>query len=207
MFGVSGLKIERLRQASASSSRVATSYGVWSVVWVVAHCIGGAVIGALLGTVGARLSLTAQIWTWIVAAVLLLGGLHHLGLFRVPMPQMHRQVPRHWMFRCSLTWVAVGYGVQLGSAVATRITNFATYAVLAAAMSTGSPVLGGLTMMVFGFARALPAVLVGPFAYPPNRSLALAVRLEAWEERVHRASGVALLLAAVILQITNWRPI
>ena len=54
-------------------------------------------------------SLTAQIWTWIVAAVLLLGGLYHLGLFRVPMPQMHRQVPRHWMFRWSLTWVAVGY--------------------------------------------------------------------------------------------------
>jgi cytochrome c biogenesis protein CcdA len=199
MFGVSGLQIERLRQAGSYASRVAISYGLWSALWVAGHCTGGVIVGAVLGAVGACLSLTEQTWTWIVASVLVLGALHHIGILRVPMPQMHRQVPRHWMFCLRPSWVAVGYGVQLGCAVATRITNFATYAALVSAMSTGSPIRGALIMAAFGFARALPAVVAGPFGYSPERSFAVAFRFGVWEEWLHKASGIVLLVVALIL--------
>jgi sulfite exporter TauE/SafE len=95
----------------------------------------------------------------------------------------------------------VGYGVQLGAGVTTRITNFATYATLAAAILTRSAAGGALTMAAFGIARALPAVLVGPFAGTPQRSLAMAFAIEGWEERVHRASGVVLLLGALFVGV------
>jgi cytochrome c biogenesis protein CcdA len=207
MFGVSGLKIERLRQASASVIQVTASYGAWSAIWVAAHGAGGTVIGAMLGTVGTIFRLKVQMSYWIVTAILVLGGLHHFGVLRVSMPQVHRQVPRHWMLRWPLAWVALGYGIQLGSAVATRITNFATYAALAAAISTGSPFWGAVTMMVFGVARALPAVLVGPFAGSPDRSFILAFRVGEWEEPMHRISAAILLLVVLILPITKWSPI
>jgi hypothetical protein len=202
MFGVSGLCMERLRQAGVSGLRLGLAYGVWSVLWVVAHMTGGALVGAALGAAGGRLPLAPQTSLGVLSAVLGLGGLHHLGLVRLPMPQIHRQVPRHWMLRWPPAWTAVGYGVQLGAAVATRITNFATYAALAAALLTRGAVPGALTLLVFGLTRALPAVVIGPLADSPQRSFALAFRVGEWEERVHKASGAILLLAALLLSLT-----
>jgi cytochrome c biogenesis protein CcdA len=207
MFGVSGLKMERLRQSGASAIRVIASYGAWSVIWVAAHAAGGSITGAMLGTVGMIVPLKVQTYYCIITSILVFGGLHHFGILRIPMPQAHRQVPRYWMVRWPLAWVAVGYGIQLGSAVATRITNFATYAALIAAISTGSPSGGALTMTAFGVTRALPAVLIGPFAGSPNRSLSLAFRVGEWEEIVHRIAATILLLVVLILPITKWSPI
>jgi sulfite exporter TauE/SafE len=195
MFGVSGLRIDQLRRAGISRSGMWFAYGVWSILWLGAHAAGGAGIGFLMGFLGRLVPLQARAPWWILAALLALGGLHHLGLVRLWMPQLHRQVARKWMKR-PLAWTALVYGFQLGSAVCTRITNFATYAALAAAFLSGSPGGGAVTMLVFGFFRALPAIVTGPMAHSPQRSFALAFRFSEWEPRIHRFSGVLLLICA-----------
>jgi cytochrome c biogenesis protein CcdA len=106
------------------------------------------------------------------------------------------------MVRWPLAGTAIGYGVQLGAAVTTRITNFATYAALASALLTRNAVLGACIMLVFGLVRALPAVVVGPLADSPQRSFAFAFRVGEWEQRVHKASGAILLLAALLLALS-----
>lgn len=198
MFGVSGLRIDQSRQAGASRLGIILTYAGWSAIWMVAHVTGGAVIGGLLGTLGRFVPISPHASLWILTVVVAVGGLHHRELVRLPMPQLHRQVARHWM-KWPLALTALGYGIQLGSAVSTRITNFATYAALTASFLTRSPVSGAITMMVFGFFRALPAVFTGPMASSPQRSFALAFQVGTWEPRVHRFSGVLLLLCAGLL--------
>jgi len=198
MFGVSGLRIDQLRRAGSSRLKIAVAYASWSGLWIAAHLVGGAAVGGALGAVGRRVPLSPYLSPWILAVILALGGLHHLGLVHLPMPQLHRQVPRGWM-KWPLAWTAMGYGVQLGSAVSTRITNFATYAALAASFLTRSPAHGAITMMAFGAARALPAVFTGPMAHSPRRSFAFAVRVGEWEQRIHKYSGAVLLLYAALL--------
>lgn len=205
MFGVSGLRIDQLRRGGTSRLGIAAGYAAWSFIWIAAHLAGGALPGAILGALGSRVAISPAATAWILAGVLALGGLHHLGLIRLPMPQMHRQVARHWM-AWPLGWTAVGYGVQLGSAVSTRITNFATYAALAASFLSHSAAHGAVTMMVFAFFRSLPAVFTGPVASTPQRSFALAIRMGAWEEHVHRWSGALLLLLAGLLATVERSP-
>jgi cytochrome c biogenesis protein CcdA len=206
MFGVSGLRIDQSRRAGSSQWGIAVAYAVWSAIWIGGHLAGGAVTGSVLGAVGHWIPLSPAMAPWILAAILALGGLHHLGIFHLPMPQLHRQVPRRWM-GWPPAWMAIGYGVQLGSAVSTRITNFATYAALAAAFLTRSPVQGAIAMMIFAFARALPAIFTGPIANSPQRSFALAFRVGEWEPRIHKFSGAVLLLCAVLLTAArgSWR--
>jgi|HubBroStandDraft_3_1064219.scaffolds.fasta_scaffold19820_4 cytochrome c biogenesis protein CcdA len=202
MFGVSGLLIERSRRADGSRFKVGLTYATWSVVWIAAHVIGGGIVGAVLGTLGGRLPLPRHGFVAYALGITLgLAGLHNLGVLRLPMPQIQRQVPRVWLVRFPLVWIAVGYGVQLGAGVTTRITNFATYATLVAAILTRNAAEGALIMAAFGTARALPAVFVGPFVGTPQRSLAAALAVEEWEERVHRASGALLLVGAFLVAV------
>jgi cytochrome c biogenesis protein CcdA len=202
MFGVSGLRIERSQQAGSSRFRAGLVYTAWSVIWIAAHAAGGSVVGAVLGALGGQLPLPKHNFAVYALGIILgLAGLHNIGILRLPMPQIQRQVPRAWMIRLPLAWTAVGYGVQLGAGVTTRITNFATYASLAAAVLTQNAAQGALIMAAFGIARALPAIFVGPFASTPQRSLVLALIVEEWEERVHRASGAALLVAAPLVVV------
>jgi cytochrome c biogenesis protein CcdA len=205
MFGVSGLRIDQLRRTGTSRLGVAAGYAAWSAIWIAAHLAGGALLGSVLGAVGSFVPLSPGVAPWILVLVLAMGGLHHLGLVRLPMPQLHRQVARHWM-QWPLAWTALGYGVQLGSAVSTRITNFATYAALLASFLARSPAHGAMTMMMFAFARALPAVFTGPVAHSPQRSFALAFRVGEWEPRIHRFSGVVLLLFAALLAAAERSP-
>lgn len=197
MFGVSGLRIEQLRESGYSRVRVALSYGIWSLIWIASHVMGGSLVGAVLGSFGRLIPLTHPGYAAdVLAGCLIIAGLHHLRILHLPMPQMHRQVERSWMLSMPLNLTAIGYGLQLGSGVSTRVTNFLTYVVLAAAVLTHSVEGGALTMAAFGVARSLPAIFVGPFAGNPQRSLALALRVEEWEDRIHRGSGAVFLLAA-----------
>lgn len=205
MFGVSGLCIQRLQSAGLTRVRLASLYALWSVVWLAAHAAGGGITGALLAAAGSLLPLKSPLPQYLLAAILVLGALHHLGWFRLPMPQWHRQVPRHWMGRWPLVGTAAGYGLQLGAGVTTRITNFATYGALAAAFLTGDPLRGAAIMGLFGFVRAVPAILTGCLAYTPQRTFALAFRVGEWEDRVHRASALVLLFIAALLPLTAWR--
>jgi hypothetical protein len=178
---------------------------VWALLWVVGHVAGGAVLGAALGWAGALLSAGGQaIALALLGAGCLAGGLHQLGVIRLPMPQVPRQVPRHWLGRLPWSVVALGYGVQLGCGAATRIKVATTYAAFGFALLSGSAAAGALLLGLFGLARSLLPVVLGPGMASPTRSLGFAVDFDAHEKWVGKLNGVALLLTAALLAFWVW---
>ncbi len=207
MFGVSGLRYEALTNSEGSKKRgvVAAGYALWAVVWVVAHVTGGVLVGFLLGWIGAQLpGFITREGPFLLVGGLILAGLYQLRVLQLPMPQVPRQVPRHWIVRYHWSVTALGYGLQLGSAVTTRIADASTHVTLFAALFTADPFSGAVILAAYGFARSLPAVFVGPFADSPQRSLMWAIRLEDSEPVFARISGVMLLLSALALLAMAW---
>jgi len=89
-------------------------------------------------------------------------ALHEARLWRLPLPQFHRQVPRTWQrFRAS--GVVCLYGAALGAGVGTRIPSAIYYVVIGWIMLFGRLDYGILVMTVFGVARALPVVALSSF--------------------------------------------
>lgn len=162
-------------------------------VWAAGHVAGGALVGAGLGLLGSLLkpeSLAAG--TYLLAGVLLLGALHQLQILRLPLPHLPRQVPRHWIGRLPWDVVALGYGLQLGCAVATRIRLATTYAVLVCAVLSGSAASGAFIMGAFGAARGILPVLAGPRMTSPEQTLALSASLDAYSEPIAKINGLVL---------------
>jgi hypothetical protein len=187
-----------LRFASRTQRELFVLYGIWSMLWVVAHVAGGLFLGAGLGAMGMLLPTRYQAAGVALLSILcLLWALRELQLIKLPMPQWQRQVQQHWLGRLPWNLLAVGFGVQLGCAVATRIKTAITYAALCAALLVGSPIRGAIIMGTFGLARALPALIAGPLVASPERSMRCAVHLDRYSTIVARAMAGILMLAAV----------
>jgi hypothetical protein len=209
MFGVSGLRAQVLLQqarAERFTLRTRLRYAVWALFWVAGHVVGGLLVGVALGAGGALLALGGYATAGIVlSAVCLAAALHQWQVLWLPLPHLRRQVPRHWMLRLPWSIVAVGYGLQLGCGVATHVRTTATYAALAAALLAGSGPAGGVVMGLYGLARAVPAVLLGPRLQSPQAALGFACAVDAREASVARLNGLVLLVAAVVLAGLWWR--
>lgn len=108
-------------------------------------------MGLLAGTVG-RL-LPTGMWRMAGAALVALIGAawDWRGL---PVPSPHRQVDENWLPRYR-NWVyGLGFGIQLGSGVATIVVTAAVYTWLALAVLSGSPIHGAVVGGVFGLVRS-----------------------------------------------------
>lgn len=131
------------------------AFGLW-LLHVGGAILAGALLGGLLGTLGALAGLAA--WRpWIIAAVAILA--FALGLRRTP-PRLgrQRQVPRRWAPGTSPARVYLVWGAMLGSGVATPIFHTA-FLVLLAAQLTGGVALGIVSGALFGAARQATALL------------------------------------------------
>lgn len=161
--------------------------------------------GALLGAAGEALPAGWIPRLWLAAAVACFGwALHEFGLLRLPMPQLHRQVQRHWMQRLPWNLVALGYGLQLGSGVVTRIPTAATYATLLCALLSGSGWKGALIMGTFGLSRSWLPVMIGRRVQSPESSMYYAWLFQSQQAAVKRVTGASLLLAgsAVLVMVS-----
>lgn len=131
-------------------------YAVTLTAYVLGCLLGGATIGVALGLAGSLLpTLPALLVAGIVCLVAALADA------RGWLPIGRRQVDEDWLSRYRGWVYGVGFGYQLGLGVVTIVTSAATVAALSVALLTQS-VLGGLAVgLVFGGARALPALLLG----------------------------------------------
>jgi uncharacterized membrane protein YdjX (TVP38/TMEM64 family) len=117
-------------------------------------------IGGVLGAAG---SVLVGIVPWsedhalvALAALAVAGIALDRGVLGLRLPSWQRQVDENWLSTYRGWVYGFGYGVQLGSAVATIVPRSITYVALGAAVLTGS-VTGGLVIGgVFGLVRALP---------------------------------------------------
>lgn len=167
-------------------------YALTMTAYVLGCLLGGATIGTLLGAVGALLP---------SLPTLLLGGLLCLAAAVADLRGVRlgrRQVDEDWLARYRGWVYGVGFGYQLGLGVVTVVTSAATLAVLGLALLSQS-VLAGLALgLVFGGARALPALLLGR-ATSHDQLRTLAARIELHAPAVARTTAAALALGGAVL--------
>ncbi len=208
MFGVSGLRSQQLQaqyEGTGKRHRPWIRYGIWALLWVAGHVAGGVLLGAALGWLGSGLPPATQPAGLVVLSGGCLGmALHQLQVLRLPLPQLHRQVSRLWLVRLPWDLVALGYGLQLGCGVATRIKVATTYAVLGCAFLSGSALAGGFILGAFGAARSVLPVVLGPWVASPKRALSFALKFDDYAGRVGKLNGAVLLAAAGFLAGLAW---
>jgi hypothetical protein len=168
-------------------------YAVTLTAYVLGCLLGGATTGLLLGVVGSLLP---------TLPVLLLGAIACLTAAladaRGWLPLGRRQVDEDWLTRYRGWVYGLGFGYQLGLGVVTIVTSAATVAALVLALLTQSPLAGLLVGLVFGGARAVPALLLGR-ARSHAQLRSLAAGLERRAPLAARATTTALAAAGAVL--------
>jgi hypothetical protein len=168
--------------------------GLW-VLHVAGAALAGALLGGMVGGVGALAGLAA--WRpWIIGVsglIALALGLRwpHLKLGR------QRQVPRRWAPGTPPSRVYLVWGAMLGSGVATPIIHTA-FLVLLAAQLTGGIALGLVSGALFGAARQATALLPLLARLDPGRTMALLETLRPVARRLNAALIVAGALVLVL---------
>ncbi|MDH3306351.1 MAG: hypothetical protein OEO77_02335 [Acidimicrobiia bacterium] len=128
-------------------------------ITVVAYVLGSTVGGALVGLVAATIGWFLPDGDWLVPVVvisLVLGGLVDVRRSRIPC--LHRQVDENWLPKYRGWVYGFGFGLQLGTGIATIVTTAAVYTMLILMVGSGSPIIGAGIGALFGFSRALPII-------------------------------------------------
>ncbi|HUG83139.1 MAG TPA: sulfite exporter TauE/SafE family protein [Euzebya sp.] len=177
-------------------------WGVTVTAYLLGSVIGGSVVGALAGGIG-QLALTG------VAADLRLAALGVVALVglaldaTVGVPTRHRQVDERWLTSYRGWVYGGGFGLQLGTGVATIIPSSVVYALWIGALLTASVALGAIAGAVFGLVRGLPLLLAGRIRNVSGLRRALA-RMDRARPHVVRIVPAAQLVvgAAALLSLT-----
>ena len=169
-------------------------WAVTTTAYAVGCALGGATTGLVLGAVGALLPPLPVLL--VAGVVCLAAAAADVAPGRLPIGR--RQVDERWLGRYRGWVYGFGFGVQLGLGVVTVVTSAATLAVLAVALLTQSPVVGALVGLVFGSARALPALLVRRVD-SPERLRSLARRVEQHSAAAARTTVAVLAVGGSVL--------
>jgi hypothetical protein len=173
-----------------------------TVAWYAAGAVvGGGVVGAALGALGAFGR--AAVAPSATAAALTLSGAVMVGLLLDAgrrLPTIRRQVNEDWLRRYRGWAYAAGFGLQLGAGFVTVVSISAVYMAFVAAFLSGSAFAGGAIGAAFGLGRGLSMLSV---AGVRDRTSLLAVdaRLSRWDLPARRAALVAEALVAAGLLV------
>ncbi len=164
----------------------------------------GALAGGLLTFGGLALAgsvIAGSFALYLLAAPLaLVAAFAELRGMRIA-PQVRRQLPEHWRRVMPMPLAAALYGILLGLGFTTFVLTFGVWALAGISLALGDPHAGLLVGLGFGLGRALPIVVLAPFAdHSVGRS---AVGLMGERPGLYRAiragDGVALLATAAAL--------
>lgn len=146
-------------------------WGLTASAYIVGAVLGGSLLGTVLGAVGGvvrELSGLAATGPRLgVLGLLAAAGLAaDLGLGGLWVPSPGRQVNERWLSTYRGWVYGIGFGVQLGLGLATRVTASIVPVAFAAALLVASWPTGLLVGAVFGAARALPLLATGRVRTP-----------------------------------------
>ncbi len=159
--------------------------------------LGVTTIFVLLGMGATALGQAFAIWrdtlSWLAAAVLMLFGLHFLGVLRIGFlyrtAQIEGAAQPGTLVGAYLMGLAFGFGW-------TPCVGPALSAILMLASGMGDIRQGGLLLLVYGLAMTAPFVLAAVFARP---FLEIMQRYRPYLRHVETAMGVMLILFAVLI--------
>lgn len=152
-----------------------------------------ALVGALLGALGAPIDGPAALGT--VAIVALLAALREMGVLRLRVPEMRRQVPERWRREWPPWRWSLGYGAGLGAGVFTHQPVATFWVAAAGALAIGDPLVSALCLAPFGAGRALMVALPARGGRDPAAAVARLVR----GTRLLRPANAAVLVAAALV--------
>jgi len=138
-----------------------------------------------------------------VAAFALLAALSELGLLRLPLPQLRRQVPERWRERYPQPLVALLYGAGLGVGFATYVPFATLFVVAAAVVTLAGPAGGAMVLAAFGAGRGL-ALAVATARVTSYEQAACRVELMVrigGRSRLRRGNALALVGLAAVLAL------
>lgn len=134
-------------------------WGFTVVSYVLGSAAAGALLGAILGSIGyALVSVLHLSGRWalpLVAFAGIFGAVLDLGWARLGVPSLWpRQVNDRWLTTYRGWVYGAGFGFQLGLGMATFVTTAAVYATWLVALLSASPSTGLVIGAAFGIARA-----------------------------------------------------
>jgi hypothetical protein len=210
MFGVTGLHCHQLKTKKENDFygwSYFFSYGFWALNWILGHIAGGTVLFGLIGWFGSNISNSVRFYCVLVLGLFcFIGALQQFKITRFPLPQLKRQVSRLWLNNLHKNIIALGYGFQLGSGVATRIKVATIYVVIGFAFCSGSFLTGAIIGMVFGLSRSILPIVLAPQTSSPDKSLIFALKFNSYNEKVQKINGIALLVSGIALNVLNLMP-
>ena len=140
------------RVGTRRAALLATLFGLGILITIAVIGLGTALAGSMLGDVGS--------WTsWLVAAILLLVGLHLMDLIPLPLPAA-AQVGMERRGALAAFLLGLGFGIALGPC------TFAFMApLLALSFTAGAerPVFGTLLLLAYGIGHTAVIALAGTF--------------------------------------------
>ena len=166
----------------------------------------GAVVGAVftfggISLVGAAIPGEAGWLSYAIAGVLaLLAAIAEARGKRIA-PQIRRQLPEHWRRIMPMPIAAALYGILLGLGFTTFVLTFGVWALAGISLALGEPVAGLAIGLGFGVGRAIPIILLAPFAKRPFGRKAITLMAERPElyRAIRLGDAVALIVAATAL--------
>jgi sulfite exporter TauE/SafE len=136
------------------------------VLYTVGGMLSSSSVGSVLGWTGRVISSHASrqgLWGGFALCVLIL-ALRDLRLISFDLPQRRVQAPYEWLHRFEFGSVYFMWGLNIGVGLSTFIEFSGLYAVIAAAIISGSAFFGGSLMLFYWLGRALPVWLAPSIA-------------------------------------------
>jgi hypothetical protein len=168
-------------------------FAVTALSLLVGAAVAAAALGALLGELGAHLSLGSSERLAALGVAAALGLTGDLLLAR-GVPTHLRQVDERWLRRYRGWVYGLGFGVQLGVGVATVVTTSAVYVTILGEALAPSILAGAVIGAIFGGIRGA-SVLLAVHVDTPARLLDFHRRISSLE----RPASAAVLAAQAIL--------
>jgi cytochrome c biogenesis protein CcdA len=165
---------------------------VTAASWFIAgSLIGGATTGAVAGGLGQVVVPENAVADGIVIVVVaLLGALFDAKVGGLRLPTIARQVDERWLQKYRGWVYGFGFGVQLGTGLATIVSSAAIYLMLVAAVLTRSALAGLAIGVAFGLLRGA-TLLLGRRVRTPDELRRFHRRLAAGAHRSERVSVAA----------------
>lgn len=180
---------------------------VW--MYTLGCVIGAAFLGLGLGILGKILFLA---FPGVSDLKLAFGGcgivglvysLREVGIFKIPMPQICRQVPERRRHQMPNEKASLYYGIELGFGVVTRIPISSFYIIAIWALFTGNLMLSCLSVIGFGLGKAIPVMFLANSQIYVSGRFDVIRALSGWQRVIHYMNGLILCFVATILTING----